>query len=178
MSLRTHFEVLGLEGQVPGLDLENCPVLGSSTIFGMVKILQIGSKFFFKSLFVEITKIFFWRPFFLRSPEINFEDLSFFGEHLRACVLGPWLWPRAFLSLASRVSVLERAVLGLESGVLDSTSGRLYTDKARLRCFYFLAHLFNNDSEWAFEQRCYEINPCKKSARHDFQISKSCCCSF
>ena len=32
----------------------------------------------------------------------------FFGEHLRLCS-----WPRAFLSLASRGSVLGRAVLGL-----------------------------------------------------------------
>ena len=50
----------------------------------------------------------------------------------RALALGPW--PRAFLSLASRVSVLGKAVLGLglgffcvlglglESCVLDSTS--------------------------------------------------------
>ena len=50
-----------------------------------------------------------------------FKDF-FFGEHLR---LGPWPWPRAFLSLASRVSVLGKAVLGLglEPYVLDSTSG-------------------------------------------------------
>ena len=32
------------------------------------------------------------------------------------CVLGPWPWPRAFLSLASRVSVLGKAVLGLGLG--------------------------------------------------------------
>ena len=37
----------------------------------------------------------------------------FFLESTCACVLGPWPWPRAFLSLASRVSVLEKAVLGL-----------------------------------------------------------------
>ena len=47
------------------------------------------------------------------------EDLFFFGEHLRLC---PWPWPRAFLSLASRGSVLGRAVLGLEPCVLDSSS--------------------------------------------------------
>ena len=35
----------------------------------------------------------------------------FFLESTCACVLGPW--PRAFLSLASRVSVLGKAVLGL-----------------------------------------------------------------
>ena len=33
-----------------------------------------------------------------------------------ACVLGPWPWPRAILSLASRVSVLGKAVLGLGLG--------------------------------------------------------------
>ena len=42
-----------------------------------------------------------------------FEDL-FFGVHLRLC---PWS-----LALASRSSVLGRAVLGLELCVLDSTS--------------------------------------------------------
>ena len=45
------------------------------------------------------------------------EDLFFFFFFWRAlalCVLGPWPWPRAFLSLASRVSVLGKAGLGLE----------------------------------------------------------------
>ena len=49
-----------------------------------------------------------------------FENVFFFFvEHLRLCP-----WPRAFLSLASRVSVLGKAVLGLglEPCVLDSTS--------------------------------------------------------
>ena len=41
----------------------------------------------------------------------NFGEDLFFLESTCACVLGPW--PRAFLSLASRGSVLERAVLGL-----------------------------------------------------------------
>ena len=47
--------------------------------------------------------------------------IYFFGEHLRLCP-----WSRAFLSLASRGSVLEKAVLGLglEPYVLDSTSVR------------------------------------------------------
>ena len=36
---------------------------------------------------------------------------TFFLENTCSCVLGPW--PRAFLSLASRGSVLEKAVLGL-----------------------------------------------------------------
>ena len=61
----------------------------------------------------------------------------FFLENTCACVLGPWPGPRAFLSLASRVSVLGKAVLGLGLGffcvlslglalepcVLDFTSG-------------------------------------------------------
>ena len=34
-------------------------------------------------------------------------------ENACTCVLGPWPWPRAFLSLASRGSVLGKAVLGL-----------------------------------------------------------------
>ena len=38
----------------------------------------------------------------------------FFWRALALCVLGPW--PRAFLSLASRVSVLGKAVLGLGLG--------------------------------------------------------------
>ena len=60
-----------------------------------------------------------------------------FLENTCGCVLGPWPWPRAFLSLASRGSVLEKPVLGLASDffcvlglglglepcVLDSTSG-------------------------------------------------------
>ena len=58
------------------------------------------------------------------------EDL-FFLESTCACVLGPWPRPRAFLSLASRVSAFGKTVLGpvfcvlglgLEPCVLDSTS--------------------------------------------------------
>ena len=74
--------------------------------------------------------------FFFRDRLKNFcEDLFlFFLESTCACVHGPWPWPRAFLSLASRVFVLEKAVLGLGLGffcvlglglepcVLDSTS--------------------------------------------------------
>ena len=49
----------------------------------------------------------------------------FFLESTCACVLCPWPWPGAFLSLASRVSLLGNAVLGLglEPCVLVSTSG-------------------------------------------------------
>ena len=58
---------------------------------------------------------------------------TFFLGNACSCVFGPWPWPRAFLSLASRGSVLGKAVLGLGLGffcvlgyepcVLDSTSG-------------------------------------------------------
>ena len=77
--------------------------------------------FFF---FLEIARKIFVKTFFF-----------FFWRALALCVLGPWPWPRAFLSLASRVSVLGKAVLGLGLGffcvlglglepcVLDSTSG-------------------------------------------------------
>ena len=69
--------------------------------------------------------------FFWRSPE-KFLRKPFFLESSCACVLSPW--PRAFLSLALKVSVLGKAVLGLGHGffcvlglglapcVLDSTS--------------------------------------------------------
>ena len=53
-------------------------------------------------------------PMNWRSPEKIFEDL--FLENTCPCVLGPWPWPRAFLSLASRGSVLGKAVLGLGLG--------------------------------------------------------------
>ena len=68
------------------------------------------------------------------SPEKNFRRpfLFLFLENACACVLGPWPWPRASLSLASRGSVLGKAVLGLgffgvlrlglEPCVFDSTS--------------------------------------------------------
>ena len=41
---------------------------------------------------------------------------TFFLENTCGCVLGPWPWPRAFLSLASKGSVLGKAVLGLGLG--------------------------------------------------------------
>ena len=142
MASRTYFEVLGLglglEGQVLGLGLEAlnprklaCPRLEDSTIFWNVKILWSARKIF-------------WKTFFSGDRLKNFcEDLFFFFvlESTSACVLGPWPWSRAFLSLASRVSVLGKAVLGLglgffcvlglESCVLDSTSGFQLSDTSR-----------------------------------------------
>ena len=46
----------------------------------------------------------------------TFLKTFFFLENTCGCVLGPWPWPRAFLSLASRGSVLGKAVLGLGLG--------------------------------------------------------------
>ena len=117
-SSRTDFEVLGLglEGQVLGLGLGleassprklACPRLEDSTIFWKVKILWSGWKIF-------------WKGSFRGDRLKNFcEDLFFFffWRALALCVLGPWPWPRAFLSLASRVSVLGKAVLGLGLGL-------------------------------------------------------------
>ena len=63
---------------------------------------------------------FFFFFFFFGDRLKNFcEDVFFFffWRALALCVLGPWPWPRAFLSLASRVSVLGKAVLGLGLGL-------------------------------------------------------------
>ena len=89
--------------------LENWPVLGSRTavIFELLKFCEALEKFFGKRFFFEIARKNFVKTFF------------FFLESTRGCVLGPWPWSRAFLSLASRVSVLGKAVLGL--GLVSST---------------------------------------------------------
>ena len=131
MSSRTHFEVLGLEEKVLALEASSpqklpCFQLEDSTIFWTVEILLKNARnraenlrglFLFlnwRSPEKNILKTFsleknFWRTFFLRSPE---KILDFFLLDTCAWVLSPW--PRAFLSLASRRSVLERAVLGLD----------------------------------------------------------------
>ena len=110
LASRTHFKVLGLglEGQVLGLGLEvssprklPCPRLEDSTFFELLKFCRSPEK-----------KL--WTKFFTSERlKIFFEDLFFCGENTYACALGPWPWPRAFLSLASRGSVLVRAALGL-----------------------------------------------------------------
>ena len=117
LALKTHFEVLdrGLESQVLGLGLEAssprkllCPQLEDSSIFWIVKILLENARNLAKNL---------RRPFLFSSFENRLKKILkiFFLENTCACVLGPWPWPwpRAFMSLASRGSVLGRAVLGL-----------------------------------------------------------------
>ena len=96
-SSRTHFEVLGLGLEASSPRKLACPRLEDSSIFWIVKILCCGAleKSFGKRFFVEIAWKIFVKTFF-------------FGEHLRLC---PWPW--AFLSLASRVSILGKAGLGL-----------------------------------------------------------------
>ena len=100
LASRKHFEVLGLEGQVLGLEASSprklpCPRLEDSTFFWIVEFCR------------SLEKNFGWR-FLLENAWKKFLKTFFFWEHLRLC---PWL--RAFLSLASRGSVLGRAVLGL-----------------------------------------------------------------
>ena len=93
---------------------ENCPVLGSRTalFFELLKFCRLPEKKILEGVFYWKTPESFFEDFFFWDClKKNFEDLFF--ENTCACVFGPWPWPRAFLSLASRGSVLERAVLGL-----------------------------------------------------------------
>ena len=99
-SSRTHFEVLGLGLEASSPRKLACPRLEDSTIFWIVKILWSAWKIF-------------WKTFFSGDRLKNFCEDFFFSESSCACVLGPWPWPQAFLSLASRVSVLGKVVLGL-----------------------------------------------------------------
>ena len=121
ISSRTHFEVLGLglEGQVLGLEASSprklpCPPAEDSTFFELLKFCRALEKFIGKRFFVEIAWKIFVKTFFFWDRLKNFCEDLFFLESTCACVLGPW--PRAFLSLASRVSVLGKAVLGLGLG--------------------------------------------------------------
>ena len=126
LASRTHFEVLGLGLEASSPRKLLCPRLEDSTIFWTFEISlenarnltkNLRTPFLFSSIGNCVKKI-FEDLFRLKK---SFEDL-FFSENTCACVLGPWPWPWAFLFLASRGSVLERAVLGLEPCVLDSTS--------------------------------------------------------
>ena len=111
-SSRTHFEVLGLEGQVLGLGLEAlsprklaCPRLEDSSIFWNVKILWSAWKIFWKTFFSGDRMKNFWEDlffFFFWDRLKNFcEDVFFFFFFWRALAL---------VSLASSIPVL-----GLES---------------------------------------------------------------
>ena len=108
----------GLKSSRPQV-LENWPVLGSRTalFFELLKFCEALENFFGKRFFVEIAWKIFVKTFFFFGDRLkNFcEDLFFFFflESTCAWVLGPWPWPRAFLSLALRVSALGKAVLGL-----------------------------------------------------------------
>ena len=71
--------------------------------------------FFFWDLLKNCREDLFFFFFFGDRLKIFSEDLFFFLESTCVCVLGSW--PRAFLSLSSRVSVLGKAVLGLGLGI-------------------------------------------------------------
>ena len=117
-SSRMNFEVLGLEGQVLGLEASSprkWPVLGSRTalFFELLKYCGALENFFGKRFFVEIARKIFVKTFFF------FGDRPFFfwrALALVSLVLGlglehscpwprkgcPWPWPRIFfVSLAS-----------------------------------------------------------------------------
>ena len=116
-----------LEGQVLGVEVSSprnlsCPRLEDSTIFlnrknVVGKRQKPRGKFakpFFVFLFRRSLKKIFCRPFFFffcGNRMKNFIEDLFFLANTCACVFGPWIWPRAFLSSASRGSVLGRAVL-------------------------------------------------------------------
>ena len=123
-SSRLHFEVLGLEGQVLGLEASSprkllCPRLEDSIIFWTVEILlenawnlaeNLRRPFFVflnwrspekKFLRASSPEIGFWRPFFWDRLKNLLKIFFFFSfENTRACVLGPGSWPGAFLFLA------------------------------------------------------------------------------
>ena len=95
--------------------LENWPVLGSRTalFFGKLKFCGAVEKFFGKRFFVEIAWKIFVKTFFFFFLEIAWKIFvkTFFFFFLEStCALCPW-------SLASRVSVLGKAVLGLGLGL-------------------------------------------------------------
>ena len=129
----THFEVLGLEGQVLGLSLEAlgprklpCPRLEDSTIFWTVEILLKNARNlaenlrrpFFAFLNRRSPEKNFWRPFIWRTLALVFLVLGL--EHScprpseRVC---PWKscpWPRIFLypwprALCSRLHLCSLA---------------------------------------------------------------------
>ena len=162
-SLRTHFEVLGLKGQVLGLGLEAssprklaCPRLEDSINFWIVKILwvflEIFWKVFWKTFFLwRSPEKFLRRPFFLEIARKIFV-MTFFFFFWRALALVSLVlgleqscpWPRECLS-SERLSLASDfvCVLGLEPCVLDSTSAKwltycAYTGSPQQQQFYLL----------------------------------------
>ena len=115
-SSRTHFEVLGLGLEASSPWKLACPRLEDSAIFWIIKILWSAWKIFWKTFFCEDRLKNFCEDLFFFEIAWKMFVKTFFLESTCACVLGPWPWPRAFLSLASRVSVLGNAVLGLGLG--------------------------------------------------------------
>ena len=116
--------------------LENWPVLRSRT-----------AVFFELLKFCGALKKCFGKRFFCGNRLKNFcKDL--FLESTCACVLGPWLWPRASLSLASRVSVLGKAVLGLGLGFFLCPWPWLRALCPRLHLCYRVNTLTSTQSRW------------------------------
>ena len=152
-SSRTHFEVLGLVASSPRK--LPCPRFEDSTICWIVKILFFARKKIWH--FLEIAWKKFLKNFFFVFGERlkDFLEDRFFGNTW-ACVLGLWPWPRAFLSLASRGSVLGRAVedsdffvwLALASSLVFSTPPLMVTFKLSSntcfnpKCSLFYHHYF------------------------------------
>ena len=93
-SSRTHFEVLGLKAY-KSLKMP-CPRLSTALFFELLKTGQGHNLFFYAWNFAESLRFFARRRLFFRKTSAR-------------CVLGPW--PQAFLSLASRGSVLESRFL-------------------------------------------------------------------
>ena len=102
--------------------LENWPVLDSRTalLFESLKFCGAPEKFFGRRSFLEIARKILVKTFFF---EIACKKILkiFSLESTCACVFGRWPWPREGLSseglsLASRRSVLGKAVFGLGLG--------------------------------------------------------------
>ena len=124
-SSRTHLEVLGLGLEAYKSSKMSCSRLEDSTVFDSLKMGHGHDLLFFyfgnrqkpRGKFGK--NFFFWRSLAKFFGSLLF--LFFFGEHLRLVSLVPWPWPRAFLALASRGSVLEKSILGLGLRIFLST---------------------------------------------------------
>ena len=106
LALRTHFEVLGLEGQVLGLETSSpqklrCLRSRTALFFELLKFFRSPEKFARTHLFWSSLEKFVWRPFFSKIAWKSVLKTFFLGKHLRLC---PWC-----LALA-----LSIPVLGLE----------------------------------------------------------------